>query len=154
MEKIWKKAVSSRFSDQVVDLEICNDGTVKKITTGHVYKPHKKDGYYCIKRNGKAIFIHHLVAETFIEPRPKGMVVDHIDGDKNNNILSNLRYVDNTENGIKGNSSLNEIPQNIKNVDKIKILEEKINKMEEQITKLTKLTKLLEHLNIKDLEDN
>lgn len=144
MEKNWKTAVSSRFPDLVVDLKISEDGMVKKITTGHVYNPHKKDGYYCIKRANKAIFIHHLVAETFIKPRPEGMVIDHIDGCKYNNKLSNLRYIENVENSIKGNSKVDQIPQNLSEKNKLEYLNEKINKLEE------KITKLIEQLNIKE----
>lgn len=43
-----------------------------------------------IKRKTKNI--HVLVAETFIGPRPLGYHVCHLDGDKTNNKLSNLRY--------------------------------------------------------------
>ena len=36
--------------------------------------------------------IHGIVAEAFIGPRPSGMVVRHIDGDRYNNAVSNLCY--------------------------------------------------------------
>lgn len=36
--------------------------------------------------------IHSVVAETFIGPRPDGMVVRHIDGNRYNNAASNLAY--------------------------------------------------------------
>ena len=36
---------------------------------------------------------HHLVAEQFIGKRPDGLVIDHIDRDKLNNNICNLRYV-------------------------------------------------------------
>jgi hypothetical protein len=44
---------------------------------------------------------HHvapLVAEAFIGSRPPGKQVDHIDGDKTNNTVLNLRYVTPREN--------------------------------------------------------
>jgi len=44
--------------------------------------------------------VPHLVALTFIGPRPEGLVVCHADGNKNNNRLENLRYDTQTENQI------------------------------------------------------
>lgn len=38
-------------------------------------------------------YLHHVVAEAFIGPRPDKHVVNHIDGDKQNNCASNLEYV-------------------------------------------------------------
>lgn len=40
-----------------------------------------------------AVRVHSLVAQYFIGPRPKGMQVNHIDGNKTNNHYSNLEYV-------------------------------------------------------------
>lgn len=59
-------------------------------------------GYYCYhlrNENGvKNEYIHRLVAKTFI-PNPNNLPqVDHIDGDKSNNNVSNLRWVSNYEN--------------------------------------------------------
>lgn len=42
--------------------------------------------------------VHHLVIETFVGPRCKGMEVNHIDGNKLNNNLDNLEYITHTEN--------------------------------------------------------
>lgn len=36
--------------------------------------------------------VHSLVAEAFIGPRPQGFSIDHIDGNRRNNCVSNLRY--------------------------------------------------------------
>lgn len=50
------------------------------------------DGYYRCKVNDKSTTIHRLVAETFLD-KPKGCVqVNHIDGDKLNNHVSNLEW--------------------------------------------------------------
>ena len=106
----WKKAVSSRFGDLVADLEVSNTGVVRKITTKREFKHDHKDCYKCIKRFKKTIYIHTLVAETFLGVRPEGMVIDHIDGDKSNNNLSNLRYTTVQENCKKGNKPLVQNP--------------------------------------------
>jgi hypothetical protein len=50
--------------------------------------------------NGKTFnkTIHSLVSETFIGERPNGLFVNHIDGNKLNNHISNLEYVTPKEN--------------------------------------------------------
>jgi len=143
MEIIWKNAISSNFPNLVIDLEVSNTSEVRKITNGLIFKPRLKDGYLSIKRNKKNIFIHHLVAETFISKRPIGLVIDHIDGNKVNNHVSNLRYITNIANVIKGNSNDKQIPQHIKNVDKIKLLDNKLINIEEKIDRLLEHFKLL-----------
>lgn len=60
-------------------------------------------GYLIVKLKDKgrkrSAYIHHLVAEHFIGPRPDGAEVAHWDGDKSNNSVSNLRYATPKENG-------------------------------------------------------
>lgn len=102
----WKKAVSSRFGDLVADLEVSDTGLVRKVVTKRLFKHDQKDCYKCIKRQKKTIYIHTLVAETFLGIRPEGMVIDHIDSEKSNNNLSNLRYTTVSENCKKGNRPL------------------------------------------------
>ena len=46
----------------------------------------------------KTAYIHHLVAEAFLGPRPDGAEVNHKDCDKTNNALANLEYVSRGEN--------------------------------------------------------
>jgi hypothetical protein len=42
--------------------------------------------------------VHSIVAEVFIGPRPEGLQINHIDGDKKNNDRRNLEYVTPREN--------------------------------------------------------
>lgn len=44
------------------------------------------------KSGSKGEFIHVIVLETFVGPRPKGYETQHMDGDNTNNALSNLRW--------------------------------------------------------------
>jgi hypothetical protein len=125
----WKSARSSRYSEIVRDIEVSNDGLVRKVT-GMILKPQLKEGYLHIIRQGKNITIHSLVAETFIGLRPEDMVIDHIDENKVNNHYTNLRYMSNKENSLRSNPSLTE---------QVFMLSKRVQSLESQITKLSEL---------------
>lgn len=59
-------------------------------------------GYHCVSlcKNSKhkSFTVHRLLLDTFISERPKGMDIDHIDGDKLNNSITNLRYCSRSDN--------------------------------------------------------
>ena len=55
-------------------------------------------GYLKVGINYKDISVHRLVAETFLENPDMKKCVDHIDRDKTNNDVSNLRWVTSQEN--------------------------------------------------------
>jgi len=48
----------------------------------------------------KTVMIHRLVAEYFLEPVEGKEFVNHIDGDKTNNKIDNLEWVDRSENQL------------------------------------------------------
>jgi hypothetical protein len=84
--------------------KISNYGNVKSIKKGKEFilcKSVGTSGYrinsLCINSNVKTLMIHRLVAETFIG-NSNGMQVNHIDGNKLNNNVSNLEYVSGREN--------------------------------------------------------
>lgn len=62
----------------------------------------RKDGYLVCglvaDRHHVTGWVHRLVLLAFVGPRPHGMVVRHLDGDKANNALSNLAYGTYSEN--------------------------------------------------------
>lgn len=98
MKEIWKNI--SGFEDY----QISNLGNIKG-KKGNVLKPQlQKDGYYHIQlyKNGKAkgFLIHRLVIINFISPYVEGFEVNHIDGNKLNNELSNLEWVSHKYNMI------------------------------------------------------
>lgn len=91
----WKKI------DGKPNYSVSNQGEVRNDKTGRILKPSvRKDGYCQIMLGRKTVplYIHRLVAEAFIE-NPKVLPqVDHIDGNKSNNNVSNLRWVTYSDN--------------------------------------------------------
>lgn len=84
---------------------IAEDGTVLK-----AMKPWLNGGYKCVKLNGKHESIHRLVAKAFI-PNPENKPeVNHIDGNKQNNHVSNLEWVTSKENINHGRFVLGQSP--------------------------------------------
>ena len=64
---------------------------------GKPLKPHiNRFGYerviICDDRVRKCRFVHCLVAEAFLGPKPDGLVCRHLDGNSRNNSISNLEY--------------------------------------------------------------
>lgn len=56
-----------------------------------------RGGYYRFSIKGKTYKIHRLIAETFIANPLNKPSVDHIDRDRTNNDVSNLRWANNSE---------------------------------------------------------
>ncbi|MEK6880606.1 MAG: HNH endonuclease signature motif containing protein, partial [Nanoarchaeota archaeon] len=76
----------------------------------------QKDGYIHISVDGENQYIHRLVADQFLKRVDGKNEVDHIDHDRNNNKLSNLRWVDRSENNE--NKIANSLPLNNINLTK------------------------------------
>ncbi len=72
-----------------------------RVTLGHLHH----SGYRKVHINGKKRYMHRLVLETFTSVEEGfGKVVDHIDRDKLNNKLENLRWATYKDNAINRNS--------------------------------------------------
>lgn len=88
--------------------EISNYGALRVLADGRhpgrILKscPHRR-GYvlYCLTRKRychRTVTVHSLVMLAFVGPRPAGLQINHIDGNKRNNFVGNLEYVTPGEN--------------------------------------------------------
>ena len=98
MEKVIKE-----FPNYTIN----ENGIIKNTLTGKIRKPTLSSiGYYLIdlynKDMKKKFYLHRLIAEYFVHnPDPVNKIyVNHIDGDKTNNKISNLEWVTPSENII------------------------------------------------------
>lgn len=83
------------------EYEVSDMGVVRRVRTGHVPNPRPgKVGYpvVMIHPAKRLHYVHHMVAEAFLGPRPDGMQINHINGIKTDNRLCNLEYVTPSEN--------------------------------------------------------
>lgn len=65
---------------------------------GRILSGSERNGYLRVNFANGHHSIHRLIWETFNGEIPDGMVIDHIDGNRSNNALSNLRLVTQSEN--------------------------------------------------------
>ncbi len=83
-----------RIPDSVGERFITEDGRV--FSNGKELKQGQTNGYR--RCNIKMVdgwkfwFIHQLLLTTYVGPRPEGAVACHIDGNKENNHISNLKW--------------------------------------------------------------
>lgn len=98
----WRK-VDPKYVDGFQYIEVSSDGRVRNSKTGKEYKGIMNSGYIriCIK---KFYRLHRLVALTFI-PNPENKpVVDHINHDRLDNRVENLRWATISENNLNSSS--------------------------------------------------
>ena len=102
--------------DDFEEYEISNFGNVRKVSTGEdikqsIYKEYlrvdlfKNWGRYDMIQ--KTIDVHRLVALAFIPNSMNKRIVDHIDRDKLNNHIVNLRWATHSENGMNRSAPKN-----------------------------------------------
>lgn len=89
---MWKKI------ERNDNYSINEQGQVRNDKTGHIRRPtpNKRNGYLVVdlyKDNKREkVPIHRLVAEAFIPNPENKLTVDHIDGNRQNNSIDNLRW--------------------------------------------------------------
>lgn len=101
MEEIWKPVPG--FEGKY---EVSNHGRIRSVMRvvmskngrakhlkGRVLRPGRRPcGHLTVALSGKSHHAHILVLSAFVGPRPPGMETRHLDGNPQNNHLSNLRW--------------------------------------------------------------
>lgn len=99
---IWKQLID------YTNYEISNTTLVRNIKTQKIIKPIiANDGYIHIRltkdKKRKHFLLHRLVAFYYIDNPNNYKYVDHIDRDKQNNSISNLRWINMRDNLLNKN---------------------------------------------------
>ena len=100
-EEIWKIYPKKEYY-----LEVSNLGRVRDLNSKAFLGYTNSDGYIALKRYSNTLLAHRLVMETF-QPKENSNLyyVDHINGIRSDNNLTNLRWVKATENLIFRNEN-------------------------------------------------
>jgi hypothetical protein len=79
--------------------QISNFGRLKNIKLNRFLNPKSLSNTTDLTQNGKrkTETLHHLVANAFLENPDNKCCVEHIDGNKKNNNVNNLRFISFTE---------------------------------------------------------
>ena len=72
--------------------------TNRNVVIGSMAGSIRKDGYIRLRLNKKYYYCHRVVWEMHNGQIPEGLMIDHIDGDRSNNNLENIRLVSALEN--------------------------------------------------------
>ena len=129
--EVWKPIKS------YPNYEVSSVGAIRNTKTGKILKVATNNcGYQLVclsnKNKKQTGYIHRLVAETFIDTNldTRTSVVNHIDGDRNNNTIDNLEWATYSENAYHGRAQV-----------KVKAKE------------ITKLLKLFENMELHQIDD-
>lgn len=105
MEEVWKSVVGYEGEYSVSNIGRARRDKVGKNEQARIVSgAYNQDKYIqislCRNAKRKLRMLHRLVAEAFIGNIPEGYEVNHLDGNKENNALSNLQIVTPYENNL------------------------------------------------------
>lgn len=105
MIEVWRTVPVSL--DPLARYQVSSLGRVRRLwahTSPRLLKPYLGRHDYPkvqLGYRGPRVYVHSLVALTFIGPRPAGHHVDHIDSNRHNNEVDNLRYLPAAINSVR-----------------------------------------------------
>lgn len=111
---------------------ITNTGIIKNINKNKIITGTRgRDGYHSVKLSNqlgerKSCKVHRLVAITFLQNPDNKPTVDHIDRDKTNNNVTNLRWATSTEQSQNKKHTTNQRETLNRSVDRIDVETESI----------------------------
>lgn len=95
--EIWKD-IPLKFTSDKVGYRVSSFGRIKDPRERVTYGTDSKCGYKIIGIRTVNIKVHKIVAETFITNPDNKPLVNHIDGNKTNNCITNLEWATHSEN--------------------------------------------------------
>ena len=72
--------------------QISDRGRIRDSTTHQIREPDRSHRYPRINLNGRKRYVHHLMAETWLGPRPWGQLALHDDDDPANTRITNIAW--------------------------------------------------------------
>lgn len=87
-----------RALDRVLHSESAARGYPRRVRGVELAPQRHSAGYLQVGLAGKSFLLHEVVATAFLGPRPAGLEVRHLSGDKDNCALDNLRWGTHVEN--------------------------------------------------------
>jgi hypothetical protein len=101
--------------------ECSNLGNIKNSKTSRILKKYLcTNGYLAVCLKNEKIRIHRLIGKTFLDNPDNFLIIDHIDRDKTNNNINNLRWCSYKTNSINKKVKYNAVSQ-YKGIDYDKI---------------------------------
>lgn len=80
------------------DYLVSDHGRIVSLRTGLMKQNTNSRGYVIVSIDGKSQRLHRLIADVFIKNPDGKEFVNHIDGNKENNAVTNLEWCTNSEN--------------------------------------------------------
>jgi hypothetical protein len=115
MEEVWKPVLGFKDRYEVSDFGrvrglprrmVYSDGRVGMLRGGVIKGGLGQNGYYAVTFDSKCRkLVHRVVAEAFLENPKNCRTVNHKDGDKTNNSVSNLEWASYRENNVHARST-------------------------------------------------